>query len=254
MKKIYSFLLFVSLLLFVTSIQAQSLSGTVVDENGEAIPYANIYVKELASGTSADFDGTFYLGLASEGEYSLVISALGYEEKNVSAILREPIDFKVYATLQSSAIEMDEIIVKAEKKDPAFGIIKKVINARDKYIHPVESYTNEIYFKSIEKLDVTKKKKKKNLAEEKTVNDDGSPIDPFEKAQQELDEKMNKLNMVEMQLTMHHQKPNKYKEIRNAYTVYGKKESLFIPTLSDVNFSFYKNLVRLKDISDVPCK
>ena len=229
----------------------QSLSGTVTDENGEPVPYANIFVKELASGTSADFEGNFFLQLVSSGEYSLVVSAVGYDSKNVTAILREPIDFKIYAVLQSSSVQMEEILVKAEKKDPAFGIIRKAIKAKGNFKHPVNSSTSEIYLRSFEKRNTTNKKKDK-VEEEKTVNEDGSPIDPFEEMQRKLDEEMNKINMVEMQLTMHHQKPNKYKEIRNAYSVYGQHESLFVPTLSDVDFSFYRNLVKLKGITEVP--
>ena len=231
----------------------QSLSGTVTDENGEPVPYANIFVKELASGTSTDFDGNFFLQLVSSGEYSLVVSAIGYESKNVSAILREAIDFKVYATLQTSSIQMEEIIVKAEKKDRAFGIIRKAIEAKDQFRNPVESSTSEIYMRSFEKRNTTKNKKQQDkIEEEKIINEDGSPIDPFEEMQRKLDEEMNRVNMVEMQLTMHHQKPNNYKEIRNAYSVYGRQESLYVPTLSDINFSFYKNLVKLKGISDTP--
>ena len=253
LKLFFKGLLFFFFVLSVHTMLGQSLSGTVTDENGDPVPYANIFIKELASGTSTDFDGNFFLQLVASGEYSLVVSAIGYESKNVTAILREPVDFKVYAVLQTSSIQMEEIIVKAEKKDPAFGIIRKAIEAKDKYKYPVNSSTSEIYLRSYEKRNTTEKKKKgKKVEEEKTVNDDGSPIDPFEEMQRKLDEEMNKVNMVEMQLTMHHQKPNKYKEIRNAYSVYGRKESLYIPTLSDVNFSFYKNLVRLKGISDVP--
>ncbi len=233
------------------SAMAQSLSGTVVDENGLPISYANIFVKELQSGTSTNDDGTFFLSLVASGEYSVVISAIGYESKNISAVLKDTEEFKIYATLENSTVLMNEIIVKAEKKDPAYGIIRKVIEAKDKYINPVESSRSEMYLKSIERLDITKKKEK-GYEEEKRTNKDGSPIDPIEEMQRKLDEEMNKINMVEMQLTMNHQKPNLYKEIRNAFTVYGRKESLFIPNLSEVNFSFYKNLVKLKGISDTP--
>jgi len=232
------------------SVSAQSLSGSVVDENGQAVPYANVFVKELQSGTSCDFEGKFFLSLVSSGEYSVVISALGYESKEVAAILREPIDFKIYATLKTSSVMMNEIIVKADKKDPAYGIIRKVIESKHKYLQQVESYESEIYLKSIEKLNITSKKE--NFEEEKTENKDGSPIDPLEEMQRKLDAEMNKINMVEMQLTMHYQKPNQYKETRNAFTVYGRKESLFIPILSEVDFSFYRNLVKLKGISDIP--
>jgi len=250
-QKIYKISFFTILYVLATLVgNAQSLSGTVVDEKGQAVPYANIFVKELQSGTSADFDGKFFLSLVSAGEYSVVISALGYESKNVSAILREPIDFKIYATLSTSAVLMNEIIVKAEKKDPAYAIIRKVIESKEKYLQQVDSYQSEIYLKSIEKLNLSQKTE--TFEEEKTVNKDGSPIDPLEEKQRKLEAEMNKINMVEMQLTMHHQKPNSYKETRNAFTVYGRKESLFVPILSEINFSFYRNLVKLKGISDTP--
>ena len=141
------------------NLHGQSLSGTVTDENGEPIPYANVFVKELSSGTSCDFEGKFFLSLVSEGEYSVVVTAIGYESKNVSAVLRKPVDFKIYAVLETSSVQMNEVVVRAQKRDPAFGIIKKVIDNKKKYIHPVSSSTSEIYLKSYEKLDIAKKKK-----------------------------------------------------------------------------------------------
>lgn len=243
-----------SLLIIITvsgSCYAQSISGTVVDENGFGIPYANIYINELATGTSTDFDGVFYLGLRIEGEYSVVISAIGYEPKTISANISEPIDFEIFATLEENTVQMEEIVVRSNKKDPAYGIIKKVIDAKDKYINAVGTSERNIYLKSIETLDITEKKSNV-IEEEKQFNKDGSPIDPLEEMQKKLDAEMNKINMVEMQLTLYHQAPKSYKEIRNAFTVYGRSESLFIPNLSEIDFSFYRNLVRLKGISDVP--
>ena len=246
-----SILFFCFLLIAGYDLVAQSISGSVVDEEGVAVPYANIFIKEIQSGTSADFAGKFYLSLVASGDYSLVISALGYESKSLNVMLKEPTDFKVHITLKSSSVQMNEIVVKADKKDPAYGIIRKVIASKEKYINSVSSSQSEIYLKSIEKLNLTKKNKKADF-NEKQVNKDGSPIDPLEEMQRKLDAEMNKINMVEMQLTMHHQAPNYYKEIRNAFTVYGRKESLFIPNLSEVNFSFYRNLIKLKGITDVP--
>lgn len=230
---------------------AQSISGSIVDENGLAVPYANVFIKEIQSGTSADFDGNFFLSLETSGEYSLVFSALGYETKSMNVMLREPSEFKVFVTMRSSAIQMDEIVVRATKKDPAYGIIRKVIEAKEKYNNSIASSQSEVYIKSIEKLNLTKKKKKVEF-EEKQLNKDGSPKDLMEEIQRKLDAEMNKINMVEMQLTLHHKKPNYYKEIRNAFKAYGRKEGLFIPNLSESNFSFYKNLVKLKGISDIP--
>jgi len=254
MRHLLYLILFINLALCSSVVQAQSISGTVTDENGEPIPYANIFITELSSGTSCDFEGKFFLSIRAANEYNLVVSALGYESQKIGILMTEPTDYPIRAILKTSSVQMNEIIVKAKKRDPAFGIIKKVIENKHKYIHPVASSTSEIYLRSYEKQDVIEKKKKKEseIDEDRNTNPDEAPVDPFEKKQRELDQEMNRINMVEMQLTLHHQAPNKYKEIRNAFSVYGRKASLFIPTLSDINFSFYKNLVKLKDVSDIP--
>ena len=253
MRAILFFITLIYALFIANIIQAQSLSGIITNEEGESIPYANIFIKELGTGTSCDFEGKFFMTLETAQEYNLVISALGYESKNVGVLMTETENYEVTAILQTSSVQMEEIIVRAKKKDPAFGIIKKVIDAKDKYIHPVSSSTSEIYLKSYEKVDITKKKKEENKVEEELfTNPDGSPIDPFEQEKKKLHAELRQINMVEMQLTLHHQAPNKYKEIRNAFSVYGNQYALFIPTLSDINFSFYKNLVKLNSITDVP--
>ena len=253
MHQLKPLIVFIILLLCTPLVHAQSLSGTITNTDEEPIPYANIFIKELSTGTSCDFEGKFFLTLEAAQEYNLVISAIGYESKNVGVLMTSPKNYEVTAMLETSSIQMDEIVVKAKKKDPAFGIIKKVIDAKDKYINAVSSSTSEIYLKSYEKVDITKKKKEANkIEEEPLTNPDGSPIDPFEQEKKKLEAELRSINMVEMQLTLHHQAPNKYKEIRNAFSVYGNKYALYIPTLSDINFSFYKNLVKLNSISDIP--
>ena len=253
MRHLQSLFIFISFFLGSHMVCAQSLSGTITNTEGEPIPYANIFIKETSSGTSCDFEGNFFMTIATAQEYNLVISALGYESKNVGVLMQEPKNYEITASLEISSVQIEEIVVQAKKKDPAFGIIKKVIDAKDKYINAISSSTSEIYLKSYEKVDITKKKKeKKTIEEEPLTNPDGSPIDPFEQEKKKQEAELRKINMVEMQLTLHHQAPNKYKEIRNAFSVYGNKNALFIPTLSDINFSFYKNLVKLNSITDIP--
>ena len=187
MRAILFFITLIYALFIANIIQAQSLSGIITNEEGESIPYANIFIKELGTGTSCDFEGKFFMTLETAQEYNLVISALGYESKNVGVLMTETENYEVTAILQTSSVQMEEIIVRAKKKDPAFGIIKKVIDAKDKYIHPVSSSTSEIYLKSYEKVDITKKKKEENKVEEELfTNPDGSPIDPFEQENKKL--------------------------------------------------------------------
>jgi TonB-dependent starch-binding outer membrane protein SusC len=61
--------------------QTKTVTGTVSDANGSGIPNATIKVKGSKSGTSADASGNFSIS-ASSGS-TLVISAVGYDEKDV---------------------------------------------------------------------------------------------------------------------------------------------------------------------------
>lgn len=54
-------------------------SGTVYDEQGEALPGANIVVRGTSSGTVSDLDGTFKLKNPGGEIEDIVISFVGYE-------------------------------------------------------------------------------------------------------------------------------------------------------------------------------
>lgn len=75
--------------------QSASVSGTVVDTNGEPVIGANVMVKGTNNGTITDIDGKFTLGNAKG---TLVVSFIGYKtqevqingnEKNLNIVLRE---------------------------------------------------------------------------------------------------------------------------------------------------------------------
>ena len=69
-------------LLSTTSILAQggSVSGTVVDENGEPVIGASVMIKGTSTGTVTDIDGKFSLNAAGK---TLVISYIGYDKKEI---------------------------------------------------------------------------------------------------------------------------------------------------------------------------
>jgi TonB-dependent SusC/RagA subfamily outer membrane receptor len=66
---------------FGFSIQAQSISGTVNDENGVPLPGATGVVEGTSNGVSTDFDGNYSIN-ASMGE-TLVFSFVGYSSQSV---------------------------------------------------------------------------------------------------------------------------------------------------------------------------
>lgn len=80
-------LLLLSAFLCALSLSAQDflrLSGTVTDANGEGIPYATVSVHRENKGTHTDSKGHYTLRLP-EGEYAIVVSAVGYERASKTA-------------------------------------------------------------------------------------------------------------------------------------------------------------------------
>ena len=66
---------------FGFSVQAQSISGTVSDENGVPLPGATVLVEGTQNGVSTDFDGNYSIN-ASSGD-TLVFSFVGYTTQSV---------------------------------------------------------------------------------------------------------------------------------------------------------------------------
>ncbi|SHJ19309.1 SusC/RagA family TonB-linked outer membrane protein [Aquimarina spongiae] len=75
-------ILFWGIILTVSNSYAQSVSGTVTEENGTPIPGVNIIVKGTTDGTSTDFDGKYTIDNLSEGAI-LVFSSLSFKTQEI---------------------------------------------------------------------------------------------------------------------------------------------------------------------------
>lgn len=86
--------------------QTRTVSGQVVDSNGESIIGANIVEKGTANGTITDMDGKFSLKTAPNA--TLVISYIGYKTIEMKA---SEVKAGQTITLQENAEMMDEVVV-----------------------------------------------------------------------------------------------------------------------------------------------
>lgn len=66
------------LLTAVTCFSQTTITGKVIDNNGEPIPGANIVIEDTYDGTSSDADGSFSFVTEEKGSKKLVVSSLGY--------------------------------------------------------------------------------------------------------------------------------------------------------------------------------
>ena len=82
MKRIFKVIYILFLFIFSMSFAQVKVSGVVVDEQNESIPFANILFVDSNVGTVSDENGKFYL--ESDITYTEIeVSFLGYETKIV---------------------------------------------------------------------------------------------------------------------------------------------------------------------------
>ena len=109
-------LLYILLLFLSLPIVAQNAVGTVIDEDGDPIPYASVYVKnDPIGGTMTDMDGRYNLKIDSlialDGE--VIFSFIGYrtEEIPVASII---LDSNFIVTLVEQPIMLEGAVVNAK--------------------------------------------------------------------------------------------------------------------------------------------
>ena len=79
--RLLTFLAFVVLFSAKGFTQQQLLKGIITDEHGIVIPMAKVYVKNNSDlRTVADINGYYEMRLM-EGEYFLVVTAIGYDDR-----------------------------------------------------------------------------------------------------------------------------------------------------------------------------
>jgi iron complex outermembrane receptor protein len=104
---------FLALMLFgAFGFSQTTISGTVVDENNQPIPAANILIVGTTIGTTADFDGNFVLETSEVPPFKLVISSLGYSEarENISTAKQT-----INVVLQEAQTFLDEVVLSASR-------------------------------------------------------------------------------------------------------------------------------------------
>lgn len=110
--------------------QAYTVTGKVTDAStGEAVPFANVYIKKTTIGTVTDFEGRYKLPLDNLPD-SLYASSVGFRPraKHVKPGEKtQTINFQI----QPKDVLLQEVVI-TPGENPAWPILRKVIAAKDK--------------------------------------------------------------------------------------------------------------------------
>ena len=130
MKTIYKKLLFLLLLLPISILAQNAVSGVVLDKkSGQSLPGVNVVIQGAAQGTSTDFDGKFKVSGLKSGDV-IVFSFVGYNTETIKYSGQKEISI----SLEETSNQLQEVVVQVgygnvKKKDATGSVV--LLTAKD---------------------------------------------------------------------------------------------------------------------------
>lgn len=127
----------VVLICLCTALNAQTkVSGKILDENKEPLPYVNVFFKGSTVGTVSDERGEFYIQ-SSEKQTTVSIAFLGFKTQEIQ--LKDRITKGLQVTLKEDNTTLEEVVIVKKptkrvkkKSNPAYRILKEVWKKKKK--------------------------------------------------------------------------------------------------------------------------
>lgn len=247
----------------------QLLTGTIFDENNIPIPSARVYVKNQSElRVQANLNGVYQMRLMP-GEYYLVYSATGYEDRESYVVITDKTVTKDIQLFPVSYLEMQDVDVTTKKTNPGREIMLKVVAKREQINLWNYAHTTDVDIKAFERIEQEetaksrereakakeKKEKEEQKKKEKEKQGNGTSKeieDPFDEQRNKIMEEANSVNLVEIKIQRNYAPNNKVKEFRTAYSKRGSDRELYYLTTVKSNFNFFENLLHLDDLHQSP--
>lgn len=105
---LYTISLFITTLTYTQT----TITGTVTDEKGQPVAFANIYLKDIYDGSSTDEQGVFSFLTNEEGNVVLVVSALNYETTQQPIVLQGD-TVLVQLSVKEAQASLQEVVITA---------------------------------------------------------------------------------------------------------------------------------------------
>ncbi|WP_452223053.1 DUF5686 and carboxypeptidase regulatory-like domain-containing protein [Lacinutrix chionoecetis] len=221
MKKSLLLLAFLSIYNFSFA----QITGNITSNEGETLPFVNVYVDNTYTGTTTNDDGNYVLDVSGTGEYTIVFQYLGFKTLK-KTVLIEAFPFVLNATLQEENLTLSEVVINSEE-NPANQIIRNTIAKRKAVLEKLSEYKANFYSRGLIKI--------KDAPEKvfgRDVGDLGGGLDSTRSGIFYLSETISKIE---------YQKPRRLKETIMASKVSGDDSGFSFNNATDVNYNFYNN-------------
>jgi hypothetical protein len=229
--RILPFFIFLFISLQLAAQKDCVIQGVVVDEQGNSMPFVNIYYENTNKGTSSNFDGHFSIRCHEDQSRRLVFQYIGYQ-----IAFLESQDFtqsKLQLQLVPLDIKLPEFQVSAKAKDPAYEVIKQAQKHRKFHLDQFDNFSADIYMKSSARL---------NEIPDKIpgfISIGNNEIDSTD---------LGIIYLSESVATFHLNKPN-LKEEMGASKISGYNHAYSWNRVKDLLFNFYDNNLEFRGVS-----
>lgn len=210
-------------------IDAQHLTGTVSDENGDPLPYVSIYVNNSSRGTVSNPNGDYTFRL-EPGRYEIIYQFIGYSTVTKEVEIQAD-NVKVDVIMKPQSTMLSEVVIAADREDPAYAIIRKAIAKRKYYRDKIPAYECDVYVKGNQKI---LKAPEKILGVE--IGDLDGMLDSTRKGIVYLSESVSRL----------HVRGDEYKEVITSSKISGNDRGYSFNSARAMEFSFYENTIELQ--------
>lgn len=210
------------------------ITGKITDKNKVAIPHSSIYLKGTSISTTSNSDGEFKLSIPAT-QQTLIIKAIGY--KAIEKSVDNNTSFPIMVELEEESFNIESVSFTASAEDPAYAIMRNVINKRLKHLNEVKEFSTRVYIKGLQKmLDAPK-------------NFLGVDI---QKATNEIGLDSNRRGIIylsESESIYNFKAPNQVNEEMISSKVSGSNRAFSFNRASDLKINFYENTQNLNDLS-----
>ena len=150
----YKQFLFLFLLFFcMISAQSTRINGFISDaETGEVLMGANVFLLETGQGMATDRNGYYVLDGINSGDYTFVVSYLGYEEYRENFSFGEADIINRNINLSPIILESEEVVVEGERIKRKVNIQPGKVNLSPRQIKGFPALAEPDIFRAIQAL------------------------------------------------------------------------------------------------------
>jgi len=117
-----------------------SIKGFVYEKsNGEPMVFANVYLKGTTLGSTTDINGYFSITRIPDGNYTLLVTMMGYDTINESVVLKGNQILNRKYSLQEASIQLEAVSITADKIEARTETKTSVVNITPKTITKIPS-------------------------------------------------------------------------------------------------------------------